>query len=270
MASSLPRYVQIRALDRPGGRSLLAGIASLRMTLERRAPAAAYWRDGKWIHRWPEGTLVLDELTWSVEQWIGQTELDVFFRHYRPRGGDIVVDVGAGVGSEVFLLAGLVGETGKIYAIEAHPGTFAELSDLVALNGWDRGRVCAFNLAVSDRNGVATISDDSSIEANIMNGNRTFNVESVTIDSFVSRCGIDRIDWLKMNIEGAEKMAVAGMESSAGIIRNLCISCHDFIGNEAQRSKREVRKWMVGAGFHVEEHVDTGRAWSNDYLYGWR
>ncbi len=37
------------------------------------------------------------------------------------------------------------------------------------------------------------------------------------------------VDLLKMNIEGAEQLAIRGMTESVEKIRHVAISCHDFV-----------------------------------------
>lgn len=52
----------------------------------------------------------------------------------RVRSGDHVVDVGANVGYMTLLLSSIVGEIGKVVAIEASPSTFSLLSRNLELN----------------------------------------------------------------------------------------------------------------------------------------
>ena len=47
--------------------------------------------------------------------------LDYWTHVYRPQPGDTVIDVGAGIGIDTLALSPLVGSTGRIYSIEAHP-----------------------------------------------------------------------------------------------------------------------------------------------------
>ena len=50
--------------------------------------------------------------------------LDYWMHVYCPRPGDTVLDIGAGIGIDAMALSGLVGDTGRIYSLEAHPWTF--------------------------------------------------------------------------------------------------------------------------------------------------
>ncbi|HPZ48931.1 MAG TPA: FkbM family methyltransferase [Propionibacteriaceae bacterium] len=82
---------------------------------------------------------------------------DLLWRPYRPRPGDVVLDIGAGNGGETFYLAEMVGAAGRVIAIEAAPGPYAALQELVELNGWPQ--VEALHVAVSDKAGTLRIED---------------------------------------------------------------------------------------------------------------
>ena len=73
-----------------------------------------------------------------------------------------------------------------------------------------------------------------------------------------------------MNIEGAEKEAIKGMEAIAPMIRNVTISCHDFLGTEWARSKSEVTSWLIAHGFTVRGREYDTRVAAHYYVYGSR
>src|SRR5436190_1128591 len=52
-----------------------------------------------------------------------------------PRAGDVIVDIGAGRGEDVFAFSRAVGLEGRVYAIEPHPVSFAALEKLYERNG---------------------------------------------------------------------------------------------------------------------------------------
>lgn len=73
---------------------------------------------------------------------------DIFFLEYMPKTGDIVLDVGAGVGEEVTRLSKLVGPPGIIVSIEAHPKTLSWLARLCEANALKNVRL--LQLAIVD------------------------------------------------------------------------------------------------------------------------
>src|SRR5438128_2576347 len=52
---------------------------------------------------------------------------DYWFHVYQPQPGDVIVDIGAGRGEDVFAFSKAVGESGRVIAVEPHPVTFAVL-----------------------------------------------------------------------------------------------------------------------------------------------
>lgn len=187
-------------------------------------------RNGLWEYKFRIGTMILGRPKLNVDPVHpdGDRELtDLFFLNYTPQAGDLVVDVGAGVGSEIFALRKLVGPTGSVFGFEAHPVTFAILRRLCELNGWSN--VDLIQAAVIDQRRRVFISDDEEHQANNIFGPGLYEVEGTTLDDFVHEREISHIDYLKMNIEGAERLAIAGMDHVADITDHICISCHDFL-----------------------------------------
>ncbi len=85
---------------------------------------------------------------------------------------------------------------------------------------------------------------------------------ATTIDAICQRLGLDRIDFLKMNIEGAERLAIQGMTETLQQTSVLCISCHDFLadaaGDEGFRTKATVLEFLEQRGFRVVERSGAG------------
>jgi FkbM family methyltransferase len=191
--------------------------------------------------------------------------------HYLPKTGDIVFDIGAGVGEETVVLSELVGATGKVYACEAHPKTFGALSYMVNKN--ELTNVVCVPVAFSNKSGIVEIDDTENSLANTIlpTGNpKAFQVKGQTLDQFVDENKIERIDLVKMNVEGAEQLIIQGMNRSLPIIRHVAISCHDFLYNSGQseyfKTKDIVISFLREKGFLVSTHP-TSAYMIEDYVY---
>src|SRR5262245_5196542 len=60
---------------------------------------------------------------------------DYWFHLYKPQAGDIIVDIGAGRGEDVYAFSQAVGETGHVIAVEPHPESFSILRRFCELHG---------------------------------------------------------------------------------------------------------------------------------------
>lgn len=136
--------------------------------------------------------------------------------------GWICVDVGAHYGYFVLLTAIFVGETGRVIAFEAHPGNAKILKSTIEINGVS-DRVRLVRMAVSDG------SEDTvklygrkqmfSMTWNIMGYDVTgplaevmAEVPATSLDAYFEKENNSPINLVKMDIEGAEVIAIPGMK----------------------------------------------------------
>ena len=228
---------------------------------------------GNWINIQPEGSFVGPDLHTAHFRQVQSAVASYWFDEYTPREGDIVIDVGAGIGEDAVVLSHLVGRSGRVHAIEAHPGTFACLASTVKRSGLSN--VDIHQLAITEQDGTVSISDDAHHLANSIVGRGSgVEVEARSLDHFIRQTGHPAIDLLKMNIEGAERAAMLGLDREAGKVRHLAISCHDFIANrgggEQFRTKDAVRKRLLELGYAVSERSNASTPWEADVLFARR
>jgi FkbM family methyltransferase len=258
------------ALNRPGTRWLLEAAYSLQSSVKGRRPISVRYDDGAWVQRDRDGVVVnwKPKPKWSLPVFEAKT-IDYFCSAYTPRPGDVVIDVGAGIGSETGYFSKAVGPLGKVIAIEAHPYTCLCLRKFCEYNHF--GNVTVLNLAVSDRDSEVLISgDEKHVSNTIVNAMSGVPVKTTSLDDLVARLGLARIDFIKMNIEGAEKLAIRGMNRTLPITRAMSISCHDFkadrVGDDELRTKALVRDFLLGHGWRVSSRDDDRRPWIRDQL----
>ena len=135
--------------------------------------------------------------------------------------GDVVIDIGAHIGYYTVLFAKLVGPEGKVFAFEASPTNFEILKKNISVNGYKN--VILNNKAVSDKNGKLTlyITGRTSTEnflfkpENFTNSSKikqTVEIDSITLDDYFQDFD-GEINFLKMDISGAEPRVMKGMSS---------------------------------------------------------
>jgi len=125
-----------------------------------------------------------------------------------------ILDVGAHVGYYSLLAAKRVAQ---VYAFEPDPESFELLTRSVNVNGYTN--VKCFQAAVTNKTGRATFHVDSEAwgnslcSENVSNPVRQLDVETVCLDElYVSGSLGDRIDLLKIDVQGAEELVLKGAE----------------------------------------------------------
>lgn len=259
-----------RYLDRPGTRWLLEMALSVQTTLKGRRLIRVRHDDGVWVQKDKHGVIVnwKPRYKWSLPRFEAKT-IDYFCWVYKPRPGDVVIDVGAGIGSETYYFSKAVGASGRVIAIEAHPYTCLCLRRFCEYN--QLRNVTVMNLAISDRPSEVLISgDEKHVSNTILNARSGVAVKATSLDALVEELGLQKIDFIKMNIEGAERLAIRSMDRTLQKTRVACISCHDFkadrVGDDELRTKAVVRDYLVERGFHVTSRDDDSRPWIRDQL----
>lgn len=136
------------------------------------------------------------------------------------RPGMSFVDVGSNWGFFTLMAAHLVGPKGKIVAMEPDPRVFRKLQANVERNSLKHVTVC--EVAVADCEGTVMLAGHDLAQENcgtsrlIENGSPaalTFQVRSCSLDSLLDQARIDYVDLLKIDVEGAEDLVLAGMDS---------------------------------------------------------
>ena len=183
-------------LDRLGLRRLVATAANAAYS-DRRFSVDA---EGRWVNTQAGGTIVsLEPHTYSLSV-LRALILDQWCFKYMPGPEDVVVDAGAGIGEEALILSPMVG---SVVSIEAQPKTYGCLTETIRLSELKNVRP-VFG-ALADEEGTARI-DDSGITSSIFSDG-DIEVPQLNLRSL----DLPRIDLLRMNIEGAERVAVHGV-----------------------------------------------------------
>ncbi|MEE2908620.1 MAG: FkbM family methyltransferase [Planctomycetota bacterium] len=132
--------------------------------------------------------------------------------------GMVFVDIGAHVGLYTLPAARAVGPTGCVIAFEPHPGNRALLEENVLGNALENVTVVA--AAVSDAPGEMPLqvspfnTGDHRLYRGGHGGGAAVPTAVVSLDAWCAAEGIDRVDMVKIDVQGAEARVIAGMEKT--------------------------------------------------------
>jgi FkbM family methyltransferase len=168
------------------------------------------------------------------------------------RRGDVVVDVGANIGALVLTAAAIVGQTGLVYGIEAHPRIFGYLKKNVELNR--RNNVRLLNFAAGQNRGAVRFSDENDDDINCVTDDSGITVQMETLDRLITN-EARRIALLKIDVEGYEKFVIEG--AAEVLARTDCIYFEaweqHFVRNGYDTAA--VLKILKGHGFTVHKKL---------------
>ncbi len=207
-----------------------------------------------------DGRLAL-EATQEGEYWIPSGNTQALAQHLAeqdervyglPRSGDIVLDCGAHIGT--FTRAALRAGARLIIAIEPAPVNLECLRRNLRAE-IQAGRAIVYPKGVWDRETTLTLDEDDGFtsgdtfvpDMHRSTGHPGPRVPLTSIDNLVAELALNRVDFIKMDIEGAEKQALVG--ARATLLRfhpRLAIAAYHVQG-DAEAIPR-----IVGVGYHPE------------------
>lgn len=131
----------------------------------------------------------------------------------------IVFDIGANLGDITIILSKYAKE---VHSFEPHPEVNKRLNKNVKLN--ELNNVIVNKLALSSEKGLLDFWSPPKVKKDANEGlfslvqidgfEKIDSVQAITLDDYVSANSIDRLDFIKIDVEGAEKMVFIGAENT--------------------------------------------------------
>jgi len=173
--------------------------------------------------------------------------------------GDVVFDIGANVGIYTMIAAKSIGTKGNIYAFEPAKATFQALKKNVNLNKLDNVKIN--ELALSDSNGfIEMVSSDIFDETvfydaflHIKKSDKG-NIKSVRLDDFVAENKITKLDFIKIDVEGAELLCFkGGIESLSKFKPILLFEAFEDYCNRYDYTITELLIFLDSLGYVIKQ-----------------
>lgn len=173
--------------------------------------------------------------------------------------GMAFIDIGANEGLYALFAAAKVGKKGSVLALEPSRREYARLMDNLRLNNLKN--VKPLRLAASDFNGIARLN----VAGYMHEGHNTLGelsrevefshseeIEVKRIDDVIAEEGIAKVDVVKIDVEGAEKSIIAGMEKTIENDRPiLLVEIFDNALRGQGSSAEELIRILVSKGYYL-------------------
>jgi FkbM family methyltransferase len=266
--------------------ALLKALWKLRPPEEPEAPAARFvrrWREKRLLakleHDWPGGFTLhrTGELIYVPRP------LDARGRHallHPPRAhpaalawlgpGAVALDIGANLGEWTVPLARAVGSSGRVLACEPAPVAAAALEATLGANALSQAEVV--RCAITSRDGVVQFAIPLVASARADTGTarvgpaganeETLCVPAQRLDSLAAEHRLDRIDLIKIDVEGQERQVLDGAEATLGRFRPTLVI---ETGHEGVGDRQAIHDRLRGLGYRMLgillDHGMAGASW---------
>lgn len=168
-------------------------------------------------------------------------------KYYDIEKGDVVLELGAYIGMYAVKMQQIVGETGKVIAVEAIKNNFEILQKNIEKNNITN--IIPVNKAIWNEKGklkfYSNIKQDNSAIVGIVNNEKIVEVESDTIDNIVKNNNLSKVDFIRIQINGAEKNALEGMKDTFKFKPVLMVTV-------AYKNKEEIANFLRLKGYNTE------------------
>ena len=136
-------------------------------------------------------------------------------KHLKLKCGDVFMDVGAHIGKYSIPIAKTIRNRGRVIAIEPNPTNFKTLvwnikenglNNVIPLNiaAWNKN--CKLKLFVADTTASYTVKKDR--------GYGFITVKARILDDVLKELNVNRVDWVKIDVERAEYEVLKGLNDT--------------------------------------------------------
>ena len=182
--------------------------------------------------------------------------------------GDIIIDAGANAGLYSIFYSKLIGKGGRVYAFEPDLKTYSLLKENLQLNNCTN--VETFNAALSNKEGFVEMVAYNPDSLKIKDGDafkymeNVADIHAVVRPGFVNAYKLDdtkelnslaKIDFIKIDVEGAELLVLEGAVQT--ILKYKPVIIFELSGNWAKRFKYkpyQVILLLYDLGYEMEEY----------------
>ena len=197
--------------------------------------------------------------------------------------GDIVVDIGAHIGTFSIMAGQKTGETGKVYAFEPVPDTFDLLKRNIQINSL-QNNIQPYKMGISNKGGKkefyifkkdgkpifhSTSLYKEQLGAIDANTSEKFEVECITLKDIFQSNGLDGVEVLKMDCEGVEyDLLFNTPKEYLKRIDRMCIEYHDYLSTSYNH--KDIIDYLSKLEYEVFLEVPKNSEAGCGIIYAWK
>lgn len=169
----------------------------------------------------------------------------------------VVLDVGASVGAWTVPLARALGPAARVYAFEPVPSNRRRLERTVAANRLTNVTVSALALGDGSRQvdmwlRSSVTGAETGTAAIVAAGGGHLTVEMRPLDEWVDAMALQRLDFIKLDVEGAELMVLEGAHRTITRFRPLILAeFESYWMSTHGRTADDVRRWAAAHAYRM-------------------
>jgi FkbM family methyltransferase len=195
-------------------------------------------------------------LDWTILN-VGFEKAEIQFVYEFLRPGMTVLDVGAHHGLYTLLASKRVGRSGKVIAFEPSPRERERLSRHVRFNRCSNVKIEAFALGSSQSQADLYLTDGMNDWCNSLRRQaagdvaRTVRVDVLALDDYLVRAGLGNVDFMKVDVEGAELGLLSGARKLLNAAPRPVILCEVQDQRTAPwgYAAREILEYLESCGY---------------------
>ena len=244
-------------------RALSSAILCGRRILRRSAEVTATRRGITWRLNLKEGVDLSIYL-------LGGFEIRTIRRYQELlRKDDVVLDIGANIGAHTLPLAQIVGPAGKVYSFEPTAYAYAKQLANISLNPQLASRISAHQmmLMASDASPLPDsvysswpleVADDLHTDhlGRLMG---TEGASGGTLDRFIQSRGVDRVDFIKIDVDGNELAVLKGARATINRFKpRIMVELAPYVHSDNPQLFDDLLSELIGASYKFYD-MNNGR-----------
>ncbi|WP_299667492.1 FkbM family methyltransferase [uncultured Polaribacter sp.] len=139
-------------------------------------------------------------------------DFEIYTKLYTPKKDDVILDIGANSGIISLYFASIL-KNGIVYSIEPDSNNVTNIKNNLNLNPKYKDSIIIDNSLIWNEVSKIKFHEDSSVASSIFykgENSKTVLKETITLDTWVEKNNLNKLNFIKMDIEGAEVEAIQG------------------------------------------------------------